>query len=379
MTLPSLSGRLLALALATATMASAQTQETLFPGQEGATLRSSLRAAYKPASVLSSGQSKDRMVDTVDRATVGSQDGAVGVYTGWFVPFDGNPSADPNQDVFNGGSGLNQEHVWPRSRGAECGNSGDPPACDGRAETDLHHLYPSRVAVNSDRGSLAFAEITDTQANRWYRNDDAQSSPPPVAERDEWSEIVLSQRFEPREEVKGDVARAMFYFATMYGPTNLNSGDQAWFETQRLTLYQWHVDDPITAADQARSQRVAPFQSNRDNPFVLDSALVRRAWVPEVIVTDEAAPAEPAPALRLAGAHPFRSAGRLALALPAAAPVRAELFDALGRRVAVLHDAAAAAGTLALHVDGTRLAPGVYHARVQVAGQVLAARVVRVR
>ena len=168
---PALSVRLFALALVFSTAASAQTQETLFPGQEGAQLQSSLRTAYKPSSVLSESQSKDRMVDTVDRATVGGQDGAIGIYTGWFVPFDGVPSNDLNQDVFNGGSGLNQEHVWPRSRGAECFGG-----CDGRAESDMHHLYPSRVAVNGDRGSLAFAEIVDAQASRWYREDDTQSS-----------------------------------------------------------------------------------------------------------------------------------------------------------------------------------------------------------
>ena len=368
------------LVAALALPAAAQTQETLFPGQSGVELQASLRSAYKPSTVLSSAASKDRLYDTVDRVTVGGQDGVIGLYTGWFVPLDGVPSADPSQDVFNNGVGLNQEHTWPRAEGAEC-NGGEPPGCDGRAEFDMHHLFPSRVQVNGDRGNLPFAEIVDSQATRWYRDDLSQTTPPST-DLDAWSEILTSgptsgQAFEPREAVKGDVARALFYFATMYGPTNLSAASLAWFEGQRLTLYDWHVADPITSDDQARSQRVAVFQGGRDNPFVLDSALVRRAWVPEVSVAEAGAPLAGAVELRLVGRHPFRDAARLELRVPRATEARVELLDALGRRLAVLHDGAVAAGALALRVDGAALAPGVYVVTARAGAEVWSQRLVR--
>ena len=370
--------RALALALAVLALpAAAQTQETLFPGQSGEALQASLRGAYKPSTVPSSAASKDRLYDTVDRATVGGQDGVVGLYTGWFVPFDGSPNSDPSQDVFNNGSGINQEHSWPRAQGAECG-SGTPSGCDGRAEFDMHHLFPTRVQVNGDRGNLPFAEIVDAQATRWYRDDVSQTSPP-TQDIDAWSEIRSGVAFEPREAVKGDIARALFYFATMYGPTNLSASAEGWFQAQRLTLYDWHVADPITAGDQARSGRVAGFQGGRDNPFVLDTSLVRRAWIPEVNVAGDEGPLAEALSLRLSGRHPFREAARLELRAPRGAEARVELWDALGRRLAVLHEGPVASGALALRVSGVGLAPGVYVVTARVGGDVASQRIVRGR
>ena len=181
----------------------------IFPGLTGEALRDALAATYAPVTVLSEAESKDTLYAVIDRATIGGQDGTVGLYTGLFVPFDCDPSCDPSQDVFNAESGLNQEHVWPRSLGAGSGN----------AETDLHHLFPTRVAVNSARASLPYGESPDDETTAWYVLDQTQSTPPPEAERDAWSEPLPNVRFEPREKRKGDVARALFYFYTMYGPT----------------------------------------------------------------------------------------------------------------------------------------------------------------
>ena len=85
-----------------------------------------------------------------------------------------------------------------------------------------------------------------------------------------------------------------------------------------------------------------------------------------VAVSDEggAAEAPTANGLALAGPNPFRSRTALALTLAASGPVEAALFDVLGRRVAVLHDGALAAGVHTLAVDASALPAGVYVARV---------------
>ena len=356
---------IVAVALASG-LATAQTQTVLFPDQTGTQLRASIRAAYRPATILSYSGAQDRLMDTVDRTTVGGQSGVVGVYTGYFVPFDCNPSCDPNQDVFNNNAGLNVEHTFPQSQ-----LNGSSSAV---AESDMHHLFPTQVRVNSDRGNLPFAEIPDAQATGWYRG-----APPynqttiPSSLIDEYSEIRSGVSFEPREDHQGAVARAMFYVETMYPE---ETGD-AWFTPQRRTLYDWHYADPISAADQARSARVAPFQSGKENPFVLDSTLARRAFFPELIVSETPAPTAEAAVLAVAGAHPFRDEARLLLTLPEAVAVRAEAFDALGRRVAVLFDGAAPAGVLPLTLDGARLAPGLYVVRVSAGTRVLTQRLVR--
>ena len=354
------------LLLAVAASASAQTQTVLFPGQTGADLRASLNAAYSPSQY----GTNDNLYATIDRTTVGGQAGVVCVYTGLFVPFDGNPSSDPSQDVFNNGAGINQEHTFPQS---QLNGSGSTPA-----ESDLHNLFPSQVTANADRGNLPFAEIPDVQTSRWYIG-----APPytqtaiPASNVDSYSELRASTSWETREDHEGNVARAMFYMETMYPE---DTGD-AWFAPQLRTLYDWHRIDPITAADQGRSSRVAAFQSGKENPFVLDSTLARRAFFPGIIVADEGGPALASATLRVVGANPFRTEARLDLRLAEGGPVRAEAFDALGRRVAVLFDGSAPAGGFRLTLDGAGLAPGVYAVRVAVGGgaDVLTQRLVRAR
>ena len=143
----------LALALAASTLAAPALAQPVHPDLGGDALVDALVADFKPAVVLTLEQSKDTLYAVVDTAHVAGRVGSVGVYTGLFVPFDCDPTCDPSQDVNNGGAGLNQEHVWPRSRGAAC-PPGSVPTCDGRAESDLHHLRAARGAVNSARGNL---------------------------------------------------------------------------------------------------------------------------------------------------------------------------------------------------------------------------------
>jgi hypothetical protein len=70
-------------------------------------------------------------------------------------------------------------------------------------------------------------------------------------------------------------------------------------------------------------------------------------------------------ALIEAGPNPFHTMTALTLTVAEAQAVRAEAFDALGRRVAVLHDGPVAAGTpVRLALDGSALPPGVYVVRM---------------
>ncbi len=230
--------------------------------------------------------------------------------------------------------------------------------------------------MNADRGNLPFAEIPDNLVSKWYRG-----TPPytqtatPTANLDEYSELRSGVAFEPREDHKGNVARTLFYIETMY-PEETN---ESWLAGQLETLYDWHYADPITAEDQARSARVAQFQSGKDNPFVLDSTLARRAFFPEIVVPTATDEAPDGIALDVVGPNPFTGATRLTLQLAAPAHVRAEAFDALGRRVALLFDGDAGTGALALELDGATLAPGAYVVRVAANEAVLTRPLMRAR
>lgn len=190
-----------------------------------------------------------------------------GLYSGYQItvdPTQGDPSviAD-DQDV-------NTEHTWPRSQGAE-----NEPAL-----SNLHILAPTRAAVNSARSNYAFGEIPDADTDTWYFEDQSQSDPPLESDRPLWSELDTSppdradRRFEPRHSVKGDVARAAFYFVTVYP----NRANFSFFDGQRDTLLDWHEQDPVDATEMRRNLIQAGYQENAVNPFVLDSTLADRAY-----------------------------------------------------------------------------------------------------
>lgn len=351
--------------------ASAQPEQTvLFPGQRGDELRASLVSAYKPSSVLSEAAGKDRMYDTIWTTTVDGEEGVVGVYTGFFVPFDCDPNCDPSQDVFNQGSenteGLNQEHIWPRAEGV-----------DGtQAERDLHHLAPTFVRANSDRGNLPFAEIPDPQTDDWYI-DNTVTTTMPTTNVDAYSERDRSDAFEPREVFKGEVARALFYVATMYAEVV----DLGFFEARKETLLAWHELDDVDQDEYDRTFVIAGFQGgeDRENPFVLDSTLARRAFFPQP-VANEAEPLAGGFALSPAYPNPFTTATTFTLRVATPQAVRVEAFDLLGRRVAVLHDGAVPADTpLRLTFDATGLPAGLYVYRATGATFQATRRVMRTR
>lgn len=70
-------------------------------------------------------------------------------------------------------------------------------------------------------------------------------------------------------------------------------------------------------------------------------------------------------AFRLSSArpNPFTSSTRLELTVDSATDLTVAVFDALGRRVALIHEGAVRAGTYALRVDAGQLPPGLYMVR----------------
>lgn len=78
----------------------------------------------------------------------------------------------------------NKEHVWAKSHGFP--NESYEPYCDA------HHLRPSTTKINSTRSNKDFGEV-------------------PNATPDAYGNKTNNDLFEPRDEVKGDIARMMFY------------------------------------------------------------------------------------------------------------------------------------------------------------------------
>lgn len=94
-------------------------------------------------------------------------------------------------------------------------------------------------------------------------------------------------------------------------------------------------------------------------------------------VASEPAAVPPPFALGAPYPNPFTGTASLTYTLDRAGPARLELFDALGRRVSVLEDAARPAGTYRARLNGDALPPGLYLVRLTAGAQTAARRLVR--
>ncbi len=162
----------------------------------------------------------------------------------------------------NGGNAddWNREHVWAKSHG-DFGTATGPG-------TDIHHLRPTDVTVNSDRGNKDF-DLGGTQSSE---------APGNYTDSDSW---------EPRNADKGDVARMIFYMAIRYeggdGFANLevnnivNNGSNPYIGKLSV-LKQWNTQDPPSAFEKRRNQVIYDtFQHNR-NPFIDHPEWVGSIW-----------------------------------------------------------------------------------------------------
>jgi len=253
--------RLFVLSVFVLTMSSLKAQYdhvSIFSELDDEALRQALVNDYRPQSVLSLSEARDTLYAKVHY----HQDSVRCVYTNHSKFLDLN--LDPSQALFeNGGpTDINLEHGYPQGKGADF----------GAANSDMHHLFPSRVLVNTARGNDPMTEIPDNQVVRWFYKDQTRSSQP-SGDLSVWSEDA-DVEFEPREDFKGNIARAYFYFYTMYG-AQADQADPNYFESQRETLCEWHDLDPVDSLEWARTYKIAEYQAGKVNPFVLDCRLAR--------------------------------------------------------------------------------------------------------
>lgn len=236
--------------------------QDVFEDKEGSELLLLLEENYKPTTVLDYSQARDTMFLKVykDKDTISC------IYSDhkMYLP----PGEDPTTFLYMNGvaNGINTEHTYPQSKGAEFGN----------ARSDMHHLFPSRVSTNEERGSLPFGEINDDVTIKWFYKTIETDNKPNNQVIDLYSEKG-NLGWEPRESVKGDVARAVFYFYTMY-QNQANQADPFFFDNQKETLCEWHFADPVDSLEWHRNFIKAQYQSDKSNPYILDCSLATRAF-----------------------------------------------------------------------------------------------------
>lgn len=165
---------------------------------------------------------------------------------------------------------YNREHSFPSS----WFNDGYP------MYSDINHLFPTDGYVNNRRGNQPYGEVS---APTWTSLNGGKLGPNTFPG---FSGVV----FEPRNEYKGDFARAHLYMATRYqnlvagwqsnGNANdvLNGTSYPSFDDWDIKLmYKWHTQDPVSQKEIDRNNAVYALQGNR-NPFIDHPEYVYLIW-----------------------------------------------------------------------------------------------------
>lgn len=196
------------------------------PGLRDDALKAALRSdwEHRPLSYLSA---RNHLWNTID----GDGRRAKDTYTGQTIEYFKQPL--PNNGAV--------EHAWPLTR------------LPRAARADLHHMFAVAGESRAARLNLHYDTV---KVAIWARGG---SKAGPGAR--------LKPVFEVRPQTRGDIARAIFYIATMY--------ELEIPQREEQTLRRWHREDPPDKAEKARNARIEKLQSSR-NPFVDHPKLLDR-------------------------------------------------------------------------------------------------------
>lgn len=142
---------------------------------------------------------------------------------------------------WDGGKTWNREHVWPRSKSWF--------QYDG-AGSDIHHLRPTNPSINSSRGNKAYYTSTTTDY------------------------------YGPTDEVKGDIARIVFYLLVRYSESDSYPITNVAYSMNMLL--EWNKLDPVDDLEIVRNEECFKFQGNR-NPFIDYPDYADMIWSPEYL------------------------------------------------------------------------------------------------
>jgi endonuclease I len=206
----------------------------------------------------SSGTDVWDILKETDRDTL-NPNNVILLYSGW--------SRDAALE-YDSGNGWSREHVWAKSHGDFGTSLG--------AGTDVHALRPCDVSVNSARNNRWFAECTEE-----YIDGDGPTGSYTSSTQWVWK---------PNDNVKGDVARMIFYMATRYEgdgsepdlemvnyiPADNNTLDPV--HAKLTDLLQWNLEDPVDDWERNRNNIIYYDYQNNRNPFIDHQEYANEIW-----------------------------------------------------------------------------------------------------
>ena len=184
----------------------------------------------------------------------------------------------------------NREHIWSKSHGDfedEDGYAFEESSGSYAlgAHTDGHHLVAAERSMISIKNNRFFDDCHEGI------NDDN------LVDREYGNYTCGDWYFEPRDEVKGDVARMLFYMVIRYegedgdfvdlelttdiyqfedAETSIRDSKLPYYENL-ATLLRWNLEDPVSEWEILRNQTIYEFQGNR-NPFIDMPELAELIW-----------------------------------------------------------------------------------------------------
>lgn len=148
---------------------------------------------------------------------------------------------------------IEWEHVvpaWVMGHQRQCWQEGGRRHCAAhdplfeRMEANMHNLVPAIGEVNGDRSNYSFGVLPGTSSQ--HGQCDVRVS-------------FGDRTVEPRDAVKGLIARTYFYIHDRY--------DLTMSRKQQQLLLSWHKQFPVTEWEKKRDQRIASVMGHH-NPFV---------------------------------------------------------------------------------------------------------------
>ena len=182
-------------------------------------------------------------------------------YTGRSVPKNYYPTSSSMPDAWN------KEHVYAKSHGDFASQI---------AGKDIHHLMPTVNGVNGKRSNKDFDECSSSSNAVTSYKSYGQTITVKYADSSDIC-YTTSSAFEPRDAVKGDVARILFYMATRYEGNSDGGPDLELVDSytssssptlgKLSTLLKWHKEDPVDEFEMKRNNYIYSVQENR-NPYI---------------------------------------------------------------------------------------------------------------
>lgn len=158
---------------------------------------------------------------------------------------------------------IEWEHVMPAhafGNQLQCWQNGGRKACQSEPhysvkfntmEGDMHNLQPAVGEVNADRSNFGFNEFTKT-FNQYGQC--------------QFATDFKNRQVQPRNEIKGMIARTYLYMADRYG-LNLS-------KNEKRLMSAWNKSYPVQKWECERNRIIESVQGN-DNPFITQQCQAR--------------------------------------------------------------------------------------------------------